>query len=144
MGRTPGGAQDGSRRLPAHQIETLVLSTLKSFLKSTNDVVDSLSLPTDSASLLQQLTTAVQSSAGKWFARAASQTGAVLSKFVDRVVVHHEKVEVLIGKRSLREALIHGLPPGSSPDPSLVEREACDVVHLSVDARLRQQEPPQM
>jgi site-specific DNA recombinase len=133
----PGGTQEGSSRLPAHQIETLVLSRLKSFLQSTNDVIDSLSLPTDSASLIQQLITAAQSSSRKWFAGSASHTGSVLTKFVDRVVVHQEKVEVSIGKKRLREALIHDLPPGSVPDSSTVEGEACDLVHLSLDARLK-------
>ncbi len=135
--RQPGGAMSGPYRLPAHQIETLVLSRLKSFLHSANDVIDSLSLPADSASIIHQLIMAAQGSSGKWFAGAASGTGAVLTKFVDRVVVHQEKVEVLIRGRRLRNALIHELPPGSSPDPSSVDREAGELVHLSVDARLK-------
>ena len=76
-------------------------------------------------------------SSGKWFAGAASHSGSVLTKFVDRIVVDPEKVEVLISKRRLREALIHKLPPGSAVDPSAAETEGCDLVHLSVDARLR-------
>ena len=52
-------------------------------------------------------------------------------------MVHPEKVEVLISKRRLREALIQNLPPGSAVDPSIAETEGCDLVHLSVDARLR-------
>ena len=41
-------------------------------------------------------------SSGKWFAGAASHSGSVLTKFVDRIVVDPEKVEVLISKRRLR------------------------------------------
>jgi site-specific DNA recombinase len=135
--RRPSGMQEGLSRLPAHRIEGLVLSRLKSFLQSANDVIDNLSLPTDGASLIQQLITAAQTSTGKWFAGAGSDTGAVLTKFVDRVLVHQEKVEVLIGKRRLREALIHDLPSDPPPDPTSAERDISELVHLSVDAKLR-------
>jgi site-specific DNA recombinase len=131
----PRGAMTGSYRLPARQIETLVLSRLKSFLNSANDVIDILGLPTDGASLIQHLITAAQSSTGKWFAGAPAGTGRALTTFVDRVVVHLEKVEVLISRRKLRDALMHGLSlcPAGPPNPG---GDASDLVHLDVEARL--------
>jgi site-specific DNA recombinase len=132
-----GGTLNGPCRLPAHQIENLVLSRLKSFLQSANDVIDSLGLPTDSASLVQQLTTTAQNSSGQWFHRTASTSGAVLTKFVDRVVVHPEKVEVLISKGRLRHALIHNLPPDTCRNPTTRGGDAGDLVHLDVDAKLK-------
>jgi DNA invertase Pin-like site-specific DNA recombinase len=123
-------------RLPAHQIESLVLSRLKSFLVSANDVIDLLCLPSDSASSIQKLTTEAQNSCKGWFSGTATSTAAIVSKLVNGVVVHLEKVEVLVSKPKLRDALMHGLsfcptePPNTAGDTG-------DLVHLNVDARLK-------
>jgi site-specific DNA recombinase len=131
-----GGGMSGPCRLPAHQIESLVLSRLKSFLLSANDVIDLLCLPSDSASSIQKLTTAAQNACGQWFAGTATSTAAVVPKLVNRVVIHLEKVEVLISRRRLRDALMHGLSL-CPMEPTTTEGDASDLVHLDVDARLK-------
>ena len=136
MVRKPDGRVNRPSRLPAHQIEILVLSRLRSFLESANDVIDCFSQSTDSASSIQQLAAAAEHSSRQWFGGTASAAGAVLAKLVDRVVVHQQKVEVVINKRRLREALIHGLPSAPS-HPGIMEAEASDLVHLNVDATLK-------
>lgn len=129
-----GGTQNGSYRLPAHQIESLVLSRLRQFLESPNDVLDSLSLPTDDASLLQQLTTTAQNSSGQRFGKTHSDA---LSKFVERVIVHRERVEVLVTRRGLRDALINGLPTDPFPTQDTLAGDQGDLVHLNADAKLK-------
>jgi site-specific DNA recombinase len=135
--RNPAGRMSESYRLPAHQVESLVLSRLKSFLMSANDVIDLLSLPSDSASLIQELITAAQKCCGQWSGGTASSIGVVLTKLVNRVVVHQERVEVFMSKRKLRDALVRDFPPGADRCPDAAEAETGDLVHLNVEARLK-------
>lgn len=135
--RKASGAQNGSYRLPAHQIESLVLSRLRLFLESANDVIDSLCLPSDNASLIQQLTTTAQNSSSQWFGRTAPTTNTVLRKFVERVTLHEERVEVLVSREKLRAALIDGLPSGQPPNQDTFADEPIDLIRLSADMKLK-------
>jgi site-specific DNA recombinase len=130
------GSPDGAYRLPAHQMESLVLSRLRAFLESANDVIDHLTLPSDSVSLIQQLTMTAHNSSLKWFDKTTS-AAAVLTKFMDRVLVHQDRVDVLIDARRLRDALIHDLPVETSGDVEKRRGNYSDLVHLNVDARLK-------
>jgi hypothetical protein len=110
------------------------LSRLRQFLESANDVIDSLSLPTDDASLIQQLTTTAQNSSGPWFGKTPS---GALGKFVERVIVHQERVEVLVRRRGLRDPLIDGSSSDPFPNQDNLAGDPGDLVHLNVDAKLK-------
>ncbi len=134
--RKPGRTPNGPCRLPAHQVESLVLARLKSFLESAHDVIDSLSLPTDSPSLIQQLTVGAQKRSGQWFSDAISRT-AIPLKFLHGIVVHQARVEVVLSKRKLREALIPDPSSASNTNPETARDEQHDLLYLNVDARLK-------
>ena len=59
---TPGRAA----RLPAHEIESLVLSRVRSLLQSDHEVMDQLGLPTDTSALTQQLVAAARNTSSEW------------------------------------------------------------------------------
>jgi hypothetical protein len=101
-----GRAESTAVRLPAYDVERQVALRLQSFLQSGKDVMDGLSLPDDHPARTHQL----MAGAAKQFDPLSSGESAVVQDFVKkvvcRVVVHPDRIEVYVGKRKLRAALL--------------------------------------
>ena len=66
----PDGKDGRPTRLPAHEIESLVLARLRSLLQSDHEVMDQLGLPTDTPALTQQLVAAARNTSSEWLSAA--------------------------------------------------------------------------
>jgi len=133
--RRPDGTS-GARRIPAHDIENLVVSRLKSFLNSGNEVLDALELP-PKESLNQE---ALIVTAKAWSARLTATAQPDLREFllsvVSKATVCEESVDILIDRSNLYSVLM-GIAPSI---PRASKRSAMrkgELVQLSVDAHLR-------
>jgi site-specific DNA recombinase len=67
-------------RLPAYEIESLVLARLRSLLQSDPEVMDQLGLPTDPPALTQQLVAAARNASVEWLSTAAEKASALVRK----------------------------------------------------------------
>ena len=100
-----GGIRGGTTRLPAHDVEQQVWLRLVSFLKSPKEVMDQLGTADDRPPITRLLLTACRKLAHGWSARPPAENSDFLRKVVRRVLVHPDKLEVLVSKTELRAAL---------------------------------------
>jgi len=124
-----GREKRGPVRLPADEIEALVLSQLKELLASPQRLLDVLSEASPNPHDVQRLLEAIQRS-GDSTERARS----LLKSAVDRIVVYDEQVEVQIDKRALRRELLG--QDMDSPMQASTE-DAADLLILKTDAQLK-------
>ena len=103
QGAPPSGT---SVRLPAHDLESRVLRSVAGFLENQGRIMDRLVEPEDQAHVIEQfflsarrLALTVRSAAHR------SETIELFRQIVYRVVIHPDKVEVLLRKQKLRERL---------------------------------------
>jgi site-specific DNA recombinase len=116
----------GPVRLPAQEIEELVISQLRSLFDSPQRLLDILRDPSAGSVDIQRIV----DSASEWAASPERVSGLVRS-LVKRVIVQEGQVEVQIGKQSLWK-LIGEVPTETSDSQSYAE----DLVILEARARL--------
>ncbi len=137
-GKEAGEAENGSSRVPAHDVERQVVLRLQSFLQSGRKVMDELCLPGEPAARTQQ----VLAGAAKQFDQLSAGAPAVVKDFVrkvvQRVVVHPDRIEVEVGKQKLRDAL--NTDPHASSSRSVThqpEQASSDVIRFNIEARVK-------
>jgi site-specific DNA recombinase len=136
--RDSSGAHLGPTRLPAHEIETRVLSRLRSFLQSDNEVADQVGILEDRPETIQQLVTAARNISASWKAETPGEINKLVRRVITRVRVHPNKIEVVVDKNALRQALVKDCPATSCPHESGPEREARhDLLHLEFAATIK-------
>jgi site-specific DNA recombinase len=121
---------DGPVRLPAYEIERLVLARLHSFLRSERAVYDQLSRPDDVPAVLQKLVRAAQNLSARWNSIEPAELHRVVRGAVHRVIVYDTSIRLTLSESGLRQILL-----GKEPNESSA-REA-HLVDLQVDASLR-------
>ncbi len=126
------GRGKGSRspvRLPADEIETLVLSQLKELLESPQRLLDVVSEASPNSDEVQRLLEAIQRPGD-----SSDKTQSLLKSAVARIVVHDEQIEVQIDKRALRRELLG--QAADSPMQSSTEDDT-NLLILKTGARLK-------
>lgn len=93
-------------RLPAHEIESLVLSRLRSFVGCEEDVAEELSIPEENPAVTQQLLTAARKLCGEWPTMSPATVHELVRRAVKRVTVDQGRVELLLSRSELRRFLI--------------------------------------
>ena len=116
-------------RLPAEEIEALVLSQLKELLESPQRLLDLLSEGSPNPDDIQRLLEAIQHSGD-----SSDKTQSLLKSAVARIVVHDEQIEVQIDKRALGRELLG--QSADSPMQSSTEDDT-NLLILKTDARLK-------
>ena len=109
-----GGRDTRPVRLPAYEIESLVLVRLRALLQSDHEVMDQLGLPTDTPALTQQLVTAPRNLSGQWLSASPGKIHESVRRVIKRVVVHQEKVELYVSRPELRDVLVKDRSTSSS------------------------------
>jgi hypothetical protein len=99
--KKPGRAADGPVRLPADELEELVISQVQSFLQSPQRMQDVLCSRTAGSVEIQRAAECAQ----KWAASGVPQVRAVVSTIVKRVIVHDNLIELQLSKSAIREAV---------------------------------------
>ena len=118
-------------RLPAHDIESLVLARLRSVLQSDHEIMDQLGLSTDDPAATQNLVGAARNIASEWLSAPPRTIHEMVTKITKRVVVHPEKVELYVSRSDLRDALIKDRPDSSS------QLRGDDLFVLEAEAQLK-------
>jgi hypothetical protein len=99
--KKPGRAADGPVRLPADELEELVISQVQSFLQSPQRMQDVLCDPNSASVEIQS----AADFARKWAAATTAQVRAVVPSVVKRVVVSDGLIELRLSKSAIREAV---------------------------------------
>ena len=127
--RSGGKRSRGPVRLPAEEIEALVLSQLKDLLESPQRLLDLFTGPSPTAVEVQRILKSIQP-----LASLTDPCRDLLKSAVTRIVVHEERIELQINKGHLRSALLGKDFP--SPSPTFPDDEI-ELLTLSVDAQLQ-------
>src|ERR1035437_9884618 len=88
-------------RVPADELEELVISQVQSFLQSPQRLQDVLCSRSAGSVEIQR----AAECARKWAAAAVAQVRAVVSSIVKRVIVHDNLIELQLSRRAIREAV---------------------------------------
>jgi hypothetical protein len=125
--KKPGRAAEGPTRLPADELEELVISQVQSFLQSPQRLQDVLCSRSAGSVEIQR----AAECARKWAAAAVAQVRAVVSSIVKRVIVHDNLIELQLSRRAIREAVT-----GLREVPSLANHSSApeDLVILEAEA----------
>jgi DNA invertase Pin-like site-specific DNA recombinase len=99
--KKPGRAAEGPTRLPADELEELVISQVQSFLQSPQRMQDVLCSLTAGSVEIQRAAECAQ----KWAAATVAQVRAVVPTIVKRVIVHDNLIELQLSRCAIREAV---------------------------------------
>ena len=134
--RSPGSSHPGAVRLPAHDIESQVVSRIRSFLRSDRELLDSLSATAAKPDQAQQLV-AARNISRRWNDLSPQEVRELVGGVVKRVVIREDKVDVLVSREELTAFLMNGGSieslKSNRPGKSLKE----DLLRLEFDAKLK-------
>ncbi len=128
--------QGAPLRVPAHEVEVLVSSRLRSLLEAPQKLVRGLRLVRKDSSTARALLAAAQARAQKWDREVPGEIRGFLRAVLSRVVVHENKVEIVVHKNALRDALLGGGLSGQ-PMPGRRAERPQDLLRLIASAHLR-------
>jgi len=123
-------------RIPARELEKLVLAKLKGFFSSADKVVSALALPDDELGITQKL---IESAA--WYAKrldeqSNSSLSEMLETIVARILIHQESVEIQLDRATLRAQFL-----GPSYTDPQTQSAAIDLDHepitLTITTKLK-------
>jgi site-specific DNA recombinase len=131
-------AVDEALRIPAHELDQLVLSRLAAFLRSAPDLLAAASLPADSASVQQSLVRAGKERSSALLDATLPPSRQFLTDVVARIVVTSQAVTIRLTRPALRRALgIRSVPTeAAAGGPELAKGDNADIT-LDVAARFR-------
>jgi site-specific DNA recombinase len=131
-----GGDAGAARRLPAHDVESIVLREIKQFLGSTRRVLDALADPADKATTQKALTSTAKHRVVGWARSAPAEIREFLLAVIQRITVRGDGIEILLPKLQLRAGLL-GTTPSAAASRHDDRSTSEDVLRLSVKACLR-------
>jgi DNA invertase Pin-like site-specific DNA recombinase len=120
--KNPGKGSSGPVRMPAQEIEDLVVSQLTSLLQSPQNLLDLFG-----TAQIEQLVRASR----EWTNASSEKMQAFLKSAVRRVAVRKDSVQILLSRAALREAML-----GPQDVEPLAEQEADDFITLEASAQL--------
>lgn len=122
-------------RLPAHEVECRVTERLVAFLKSDAELFDALSTPQESPSVVRPLLAAAKKLAAKCASAHARESRQLLVAFLRKVIVHDDRIELLVSKTELRQTLSVGNIAVSDEVPAKEYEDLDDTICLSIEAK---------
>ncbi|HEX4022168.1 MAG TPA: recombinase family protein [Acidobacteriaceae bacterium] len=118
----------GPVRIPASEIEELVLSQLTLLLRSPQRLMDILADSDASLAEVQAITEASR----EWSAASSEKIQQLLRLTVKRILVRNERIEIEIIRSTLRQTVL-----GVSDDPALPGNKLDDLVAIEATAQLK-------
>jgi site-specific DNA recombinase len=112
--KKPGRAAGGPTRLPADELEELVISQVQSFLQSPQRMQDVLCSRTGGSVETKR----AAGCAERWAAATVAQVRALVPAIVKRVIVRDNLVELQLGRSAVREAVTGLREAGSMANDS--------------------------
>ncbi len=125
----------GGRRIPAGDIEQLVVDRLRTFLSQRGGVHDALEARVLEASEQEQLIGRAVELGRNWTKRPAVEQRAMISRLLARIDIGADRIDSHLDRGQL-VALLRG-DPDRHPDASSATGAPNDIIVLSVPARLK-------
>ena len=126
--KKPKDKQRDAARIPASEIEELVISQLTLLMRSPQRLIDILADVDHSQSAMKTLAEASR----VWSTASSDRVQSVLRSTVKRVIVHNERIEIEIIRSALRQKVL-----GASDDPELLINNSDEVVTIETAAQLK-------
>jgi site-specific DNA recombinase len=120
-------------RIPARDLENAVLSQIRRFLDSTDQLLSSFATEGSDVATTRRLFSAAQELARELDGGRAAAGNELLTRLGARVVVHHDSLQIFLPKHQLRMRLLGAASPSVLGEAD----EVTDAVSLSVPRRLR-------
>ena len=133
-----GAAKDNAqgRRIPAGNLESLVINRLRAFLVDQGAILDAVRDDHPDGTNQKRLISRGRQIAEELPTMAPDQTRAILMALLVRVDLKPDRVEIQVRRRSLVE-LLHARSTGSSIQLGPSDAESEDILMLKVKARLQ-------
>jgi hypothetical protein len=122
--------QRPTMRIPAEELEELVLSQVKSFLHSPQRLMDEIS--TDRSSIHES--TAIIKGCEKWVTASIDRVGIVVQSILARVIVGQHVIRLELNRSEIRKLFLGDQVDAESNSPSLPTE---GIVTIEVSAELR-------
>jgi site-specific DNA recombinase len=121
--QNPGGVHDGITRLPAPEIESRVVERLVRFLRSDSDVFDQLHVDGRAPAQLRKQVTEAKKLADRLSSLSPDDLRDVLSRFLRRVIIGEDQIQLMIGGNELRQLLStdRRIAPNTGPGKKATE-----------------------
>jgi len=116
----------GPVRLPALQIEELVLSRVTLLLQSSQRMMDVLVKPDAAPAEMHRAKEVIR----EWNSAAPDKVRSLLKSVLQRVVVHADRVEIQIDRQRLRQEIL-------GPSALAVGNEGADILTIEATAQLK-------
>ena len=133
--KNPGERHSSINRLPAAEIEDLICGRLRSFLASKGEVFDRLRLETEGTAPIQSLTKSAKRLSEEWASLGFGELRILLSSLIQRVVVDHSNVQIVLSRARLRWLLENGHKLPADSDTTRIPTTESDLMRLTVDAK---------
>ena len=112
--KNPGSPHLGTVRIPANEIERLVLFKLQSFLATQATVLDAISSKKESAAATKTLLAVAKNWSKQLACGVNGETRCFVRAVISRVVIQSDAMELFLDKRTLRDALFGTRSPSTS------------------------------
>lgn len=130
--RDASSASGQPGRIPARELETLVLSRLKSFFSSPDQIVTALALPDDELATTRRLIESAAEYANRLRDSSHATLSESLNQILARILVHQESIEIQLSRTNLRAQLL-----GLSESPMQNATPDRELLTLAVEAKLK-------
>jgi DNA invertase Pin-like site-specific DNA recombinase len=122
-------------RIPAQELEKVVLAELKAFFASADQITSALCDPSDDLGDTRQLVEASQRAAKSLDSNSHEAVSEFIAEVVDRIVIHKESVAIQINREALRTTLLY--PDRAPAKESAQQSRTEDLLVLDVSAKFR-------
>lgn|SRR3954447_6023681 len=130
------GKQSNASRLPAYDTERQISAKLQSFLRSPNELMETLSLREDHPEVTQQLLIGARKLPAELSMASPTTMQDFVRKVVRRIVVQADKLDLETSRNELRACIAVHQSAGSFKS-QLHEPESDHLVYLTVEAKLK-------
>jgi hypothetical protein len=133
--RRRGDSRPRPARIPAGEIEELVLRRMRGFLDTSHEVLDMLLQPGEAASVQESLMAAAKEYERKWSALAPSEQRAFLRSALSRIVIDEDKIALVPSTSRLRGVLLGAIVAEAARTKEHVN--GADEATLWIEARVK-------
>jgi hypothetical protein len=123
-------------RIPAQELEKVVLTELKGFLASADRVVTALSNESDDVAITSLLIEGAAACSERLEANSPSKLSEVIEQIVARILVHQTSVDLQIDRSKLRAQLLGSSPSSLQPWQTVNDLNGQPIV-LTIKTRLK-------
>jgi len=127
-----------ARRVPAEELEALVLQRLHTLLISTQEILDALVRPKEDIAIQKALMTVAKERLARWDKMTPTEVHAWLQATVSRITIRENALEILVSKPGLRATLLgRGTTPAPEQKHTADQKNKNNTLRLTVATHLK-------